>query len=188
MHTVLAASLLGNFLLAHNTTNKFDQLPGHLDLEDLERITAVLEKQRSRSGHAGEEGSRYRVVVFERFERAYRKASSTDSGLARDTMDLPLGREARDARPVVKGPYARSADAAAQAMCAELEAKAMVLCRRPEVVRDRAWVVRPSGKAADGVEGRERGADREVWVGVNVWPVVLKDGADVETEDRVAAG
>lgn len=103
-------------------------------------------------------------------------------------MDLPRGREARDARPVVKGPCAGSVDSAVQALIGELEDKALALCRNPELVEDRLWVVRPLRKAVNGVEGRERFGLRETWVAVNVWPVTLKDGVDVMTGDRVAAG
>lgn len=73
MRAVLAASLLGNFILAHGA-KRCGRLPGYLDVEDLERITAVLEKQPRRRNITSsdldrEKECRYRFLIFERFDR-----------------------------------------------------------------------------------------------------------------------
>lgn len=162
-----------------------------MDAQDLDLITIVLEKQPLNANVASSDLSvwmefRYRIVIFARYDRPIQKGSSVDSGLARDTEELPAARTGKAAPPIVKGPYAPSIDLAIQAFYEDVDSKVHAVCRKPGLVsgglvkgdfvkrglqKRGLWVIRPSRKAIHDSPGDERIVPEDVWFGLNVWPI-----------------
>ena len=174
---VRAASLLRS--CASTPSSPFGQLLGALDPNDLETITAVLEKQPLYDSPAFPGIStfprfRYRCVIYAPFTWSHQKGS---------TWHLSLPSEPVGALPKIKGPFAPNIGLAISLLRRDLEVKMERLLGDKLLAVRTGWVLAPLREKVGQVPGDEREVRGSVWWGTNVWATTaqLEDGdADKE--------